>query len=391
MIAARCGHGVVRGIMGVMVRSSAGSARRPLKQLLTVLSVGLLLVAPVPAQATDRYISPAGSDANACTQSAPCRTWMRADNLLTQPGDTLYARSGTYTGQAGAWEGASGTSSAPVTFRNYPGETPVFEGGGYESSFMTVADGRDYTVIEGLTVQNYKGTAGIWIGYSGWGSDYAVGNVIRAMAFRNMGDDVSLEHAIYLSYGNQDVTIEDNRIFNTSGAAIHAWHGPGVARARVRNNLIVGANWGILFADGARDVQVYSNTILNVTEECIRAYPSGEGESGDLGNYSPVARNNINVNCQGIAVQGAIDPTITHNHFHHAPLSGTSATTGDPLFVNGDDYRLRVGSPAECCGMTAVDALEDLDSDAPGLPGSVVTWSTALAAARTLLTPSGRV
>lgn len=312
------------------------------------VTVGGVLLAPQGAFAADRYISPRGVDANPCTLALPCRSWTRADDLIDRPGDTLYARGGVYTGQAGVWDGVSGTAAQPVTFRNYPGETPVFDGQGIDESFLDLEGGPDHTVVQGLTVRNYKGTAGIWIGYAGQGTDYAVGNVIRGMTFRDIGDDPWLEHAIYPSYGNRDLTIEDNRILNTSGAAIHGWHGPGVQHGVVRRNLIVGATWGVIFGDGARNVLIENNTVVDVDWECIRIEESGEGETGDEGNYGSVVRRNLIVRCLGIGDEGATNPVISGNHFHMSVKKGDDSTAGDPLF--GVDYSLRPGSPAAGTG-----------------------------------------
>jgi Right handed beta helix region/Bacterial TSP3 repeat len=320
---------------------------------------------------TIRYISPSGVDAGSCMLASPCRTIAFADGLLTRGGDAIVARGGTYTGQSGiSWGGASGTATARVALRNYPGETPVFEGAGTSSPFARVL-AADHTIFEGLTVQNYKGISGLWLGYSGSGSNWASFDVIRNMTFRNSGNDSSHEHAIYLSYGIQDVVVENNRVFNTSGAGIHGYHGPGVQRGEIRNNIIIGANYGIIMRDGPRDVHIYNNVVGGIAaggQECIGIRSGGQGEAGDLGNYNSVVSNNILFNClggQGISSAGATNATISHNLVFNTPrgTSGTSAIMADPLFVNpaGENYRLQSGSPAVDSGLAIGAPVFDAD------------------------------
>ena len=70
--------------------------------------------------------------------SSPWLTIAYASARL-RPGDTLYARGGTYTGQGDyCWKSPSGTSTAPITFKAYPGETPVFDGGMTIGSFIVL-------------------------------------------------------------------------------------------------------------------------------------------------------------------------------------------------------------------------------------------------------------
>ena len=130
----------------------------------------------------------------------------------------------------------------------------------------------------------------------------------------------------------------------------------------MRNNLIVNANWGMLFSDGARDIHVYNNTVVGAQMECIRLLAgSGEGETGDVGSYHPVAVNNIVVNCgTGISTDGAVNPVVSHNLFFNAGMAGTNALNADPLFVNEaqGDYRLQPDSPAVNSG-TEVNAPRD--------------------------------
>jgi hypothetical protein len=84
------------------------------------------------------YVSPTGSDSNAGTIGAPFLTVQQGQSVAV-PGDLIYIRGGTYTipsTQIAFDDGLyscvtylnkSGTASAPIEYRAYPGEVPVFD------------------------------------------------------------------------------------------------------------------------------------------------------------------------------------------------------------------------------------------------------------------------
>ncbi|MEK6746390.1 MAG: right-handed parallel beta-helix repeat-containing protein [Pseudomonadota bacterium] len=106
--------------------------RYKLPRLIAIFCLGISLSVAATANAADYYMSPSGSDSNPGTIAAP---WKSLDRLqeaqkILKPGDTVYFRGGDYmTGYASnrayySWS-AKGTSSSPVTYKNYQGETPV--------------------------------------------------------------------------------------------------------------------------------------------------------------------------------------------------------------------------------------------------------------------------
>jgi hypothetical protein len=78
--------------------------------------------------AATRFVSPSGADSNSGTSSAPWRTISKALSSA-QPGDTVLFRGGTYGARGARFSASkSGAPSSPITFRSYPGETPVLLG-----------------------------------------------------------------------------------------------------------------------------------------------------------------------------------------------------------------------------------------------------------------------
>jgi hypothetical protein len=70
------------------------------------------------------FVAPAGSDGNACTQTAPCQSFQRAYRVA-QPGQTVQVAGGTYSRQTISYDATKSQASSRVTFQAAPGATPV--------------------------------------------------------------------------------------------------------------------------------------------------------------------------------------------------------------------------------------------------------------------------
>ncbi len=87
------------------------------------------------------YVSPTGNDANSGTSlSSPFLTLQHAADL-TNPGDIVYAMSGTYTTSSTyvLWITRSGTPNAWITYQAYPGQHPVIQVGNNTWSWAGIA------------------------------------------------------------------------------------------------------------------------------------------------------------------------------------------------------------------------------------------------------------
>lgn len=163
------------------------------------------------ALAADYYVATDGADTNAGTESKPFKTVRKATEAATAPGDTVYIRGGVY---GNGWDShlspqASGTASAPITFRAYPGELPILDGSdltedgsGFEPTDVAV----EYIRVEGLVARNWPDS-----GFSnGWNHPssniefvncIADNNGVNGIAF-NKAASVHIEHSITLHNGN---------------------------------------------------------------------------------------------------------------------------------------------------------------------------------------------
>jgi Right handed beta helix region len=317
------------------------------------------------------YIAPAGSDSAPCSLASPCKTIAHASPLL-HPGDTLYARGGTYTGQAGiTWAAPTGTSSAPITFSNFPGETPVFDGQGVVSNFMNIVQ-VSYTTFTGLTIEHYHGCcAALWLGFSGSGTVYATHDTLANNTITDIGDPVrypATSHGIYVSYGTEYIALYGNTITRTSGNGISVYrHGSQYVNDHIviYNNVIDQqdwGNWGIVLRDSAYD-EVYNNTVIN-------AIPYNTQGGADI-DYSGSTNVTFRDNIVSLPLEGS-GATCDHNMFIHDVNGGTTlpncgasnvaAASGG--FANAGDFHLTASSPAIGAGVAVPYATTDKDGNA---------------------------
>src|ERR1044071_5917682 len=64
-----------------------------------LVAAALLLVPTASANAATRYVTTSGSDSNACTQTAPCKSFNAAYGKAVA-GDVVEVAAGTYGGQS---------------------------------------------------------------------------------------------------------------------------------------------------------------------------------------------------------------------------------------------------------------------------------------------------
>jgi len=114
------------------------------------------------AQAIDVYVAPNGSDSNSGTASAPLQTLLGARNkvrtLAKNQQIRVFFRAGTYqfSQTVGFGSSDSGTSTNPVVYQSYPGETAFFDGGRVlDTSGFTKVTGS----LEGRLATAAKGNA----------------------------------------------------------------------------------------------------------------------------------------------------------------------------------------------------------------------------------------
>jgi hypothetical protein len=109
----------------------------------------------VPVSSLTYYVSGTGSDSNdGLTEATAFRTLQHAE-LLTQPGDTVYAMNGTYTNNICTTCDVldiynPGTATNWIKYKAYPGQTPVVSFNGWEGIYIEST--ASYIEVSGFTV-----------------------------------------------------------------------------------------------------------------------------------------------------------------------------------------------------------------------------------------------
>jgi hypothetical protein len=233
-------------------------------------------------------MSPTGSDSSSGLTAATAFKSLRSRTgaLALQPGDTVLVRGGTYRDPAGAGSSwvptVSGTASAPITIKAYPGETPVFDGGlVVPQSFVLIGNG--YLTFDGLSFTRYvpRGN-GMFIVHAA--------NHVRLLNLRmygNPGANYWQDHYVYISSGSADILLDGSNLDGATGAAVQIGGGNGVASSGVviQNSRLANSGWGVISTqalgavfkndvfDGnavAFHVSAVSTTTTTITNNTIR-------------------------------------------------------------------------------------------------------------------------
>ncbi len=351
-----------------------------------VVGAALLLAGQtLPAMAANYYMAPTGSDSAAGTLEKPWKSYKRAQTAL-KPGDTLFARGGLYkkAGEYHDWK-VSGTATAPITFRNYPGETPVFDGGmtaanpnGGEGYFLMFI-GHSYVTVQGLKIQHYNDEWGNGAVQFEEGAHHII--VIGNYFFEN-GYSNELDHHIYIERGKpHDITIEGNTFDTSPGGGIHLYHSPNGENIYIYNNYFTNCYYGIVMADLATNLYIYNNTFYNNRDVNISI-----DDHGSVGVKNIQIMNNISYNSNGApglkvgsrdAAQVSEDYNLWYStdgrpiswqgdrysvaEFHAATLHATHSIEADPMFVSSGKHQIALTSPAIDRGLTIAGVETDLE------------------------------
>ncbi len=327
-----------------------------LRHLIPMLVLGVLLSAPATSSAwrgrtpTCTYVaSPAGSDANPGTVSAPFQTAQKLADSLSA-GETGCLEAGTYYEDLKI--SAAGTASAPVTLTSYPGQVATITGR------LWVAQGADYVTVTALRLNgtnsenlpsptinaNYDSFTYDDVTNDHTGICFLLGGVIDGAArgtrlahdrIHGCGElpSTNHDHGIYLAYA-YDTRIEWNLIYDNVDRGIQFY--PNAQGTIVDHNIIDGNGEGVIFSgdngDASSNNEVYDNIISNavIRYDIESFWPQG----------NPVGTgNSVFDNC----VWGGNEGTI-------GAFGGFTAwqnTDADPQYLDaaGHDYRLAQTSP----------------------------------------------
>ena len=351
--------------------------------------LGWLLPTPLaPSTGQAFYVATNGLDSNSGSLSAPWRTVQHALSTLS-PGQIAYVRSGTYS--QNLLMTRSGTLTAPITIRNYPGEQAILHpGGGANCNDALQLYDVSYVRVAGFTIEGANGCDNNTNVYVAGNSRHVEvsGNEIRN------GHD----HGLFADPGTLDVQVLANRVHDNgtigSGNKDHALYMEGGPHL-IANNLIYDHPFGhaVQIYPKAKGTIITNNTIVSTSYTSgyraagVIVGGDGLGQTADL----IVIVNNIvawnNYGLYGYYEQGGrgpqgignvgVDNLVYENAYGHLVNDrpyiinfSLGNLVADPLFVNreGYDFHLQLASPARGLALLGLTPPTNFDGDLRTIP-----------------------
>ena len=251
------------------------------------------------------YVSLSGSDANPCTEAAPCRNMSRAFGLASN-GTTIFVRGGTY---AELWYLANRSFSAtnPLTIRNYPGEVVNLVGTSQENNnaitLQQVGGIRvrgDHTSGGAFKVQYPRGAGvkidrcqdcevdGLYLANNGRSGLYVGGNIVSGQSGPTSSRNVQVWNNEFANNGGfcgadkdwcpggyQDPYKHDHAIYYGGGNTYGTGTPNGTQGGVIANNVIHNQDYGyaMRIGDAATDLIITNNTVANIHNRGIAIDP----------------------------------------------------------------------------------------------------------------------
>jgi parallel beta-helix repeat protein len=369
----------------------------------------LSLVCVGAADAATRYtdhrcgnISTYNPATRACTGgSATSRTTIAGGRALTQPGDTLIVRGGTYNeALLGGWIGGTSWSN-PVTIRAASGETVIMRPSSSASgSYVLRFHGGNarYIELRGIrfdadllnshtiriectdsantaTCAHHIRLRDCEIANAGNGQGIIISRnnpsnqIINCDIHHNGVTGGTLQHGLYVSSANN--LIERNRIHHNAAHGIqfysartnavndnilrsNAIYSNGTSGVTMSHGARGSAHHNVIWGNGRLGLQVnYGGTMMRVYNNVIY----GNGAAGLVFNSGSnnIGRNNIIWGNDGAELVNNVGAAVSHN-LCQTSAGGCSIVGRDPLFVNpgAGNFRLRSGSPAIDAGTATI-------------------------------------
>lgn len=317
--------------------------------MLLQVTIIFLLATASNAFCADYYVSPSGSDSAPGSLGQPWKTISKAASTLVA-GDTVYIRSGTYNEQLSPV--SSGSSSSPITYTTYQGETVVIDGqNGLSSNYTGLINLYNvaYIVIDGLHITNagpYDNNCGILIDYSNnitirnnlitnsvssgigvWGSQYVIVHNNEVNNACNDGEQECITIA-----GTTDFTVSQNHVHH-NGPGTNGGEGidakDGAARGVIVDNHIHDLTRLGIYVDAwdkhTYDIEIARNRVYNCDNDGITL---ASEQGGLLENIRLINNLVYNNRYSGVA--------ITPNGDVSSPPMKTLSVINNTLYSNGD-------------------------------------------------------
>jgi Right handed beta helix region len=320
---------------------------------------GAFAAAAAPAQASEIWVAPSGSDAAPGTTTRPLKTIDRALESA-RAGDRVLVRNGTYPEMVEA--GPRGTADAPIVLQPAAGEHAVvsggfklidarwvrvqdmtFDGTGNPDGWGTSIWSSQHVELSGNEITGYQEAQGVLI------KDRSAHVRLTANRIHHLGVRHRFEHGIYCESARQ-LVIAENVIHDIPhGYGIHLFGDCDGTRI-VRNTIARNGLSGIIIA-GNDERGTADNTLVARNVIAHHTVPAWSEYGFAVTEYQPgrgnVVRNNVffgnvadeDMDCEACAARGNVER--------------------DPGFADAanGDFRLRADGAARARRSGAVAAL----------------------------------
>jgi parallel beta-helix repeat protein len=199
--------------------------------------------------ATNYYVSPNGNDDNSgLTIGTSFRTIERATYAVA-PGDTVLIRNGIYSKNSPqsliAFLTISGTAGNPITFKNYPGETPVLQMNSNNWAGFSV-NGCDYITIDGITIIGNNDNVTL---------QYAQEQQLNTGNTATSGSGIAINDQYQNSTNkSHHVIVKNCKISKCGGGGIYTYNADYIT---IENNIVSECGWYAPFANSG--ISMYQN------------------------------------------------------------------------------------------------------------------------------------
>ena len=196
----------------------------------------------VPLPPTTYYVSGMGDDNNnGLSTTTAFRTLQMAANLVN-PGDVVFAMNGIYSNQLPGydvlWIARSGTASAYIEFKNYPGHSPKIKFTGWQG--IKFNDGAAYIKVSGFEVE-------------GNNANVTLANALNqpGSCANPTGASVPIYNGNGIASDGRDAVLKPHHLV-VSNNVVHDCGGGGISMIQsdyitVENNVIYNNSWYTIY------------------------------------------------------------------------------------------------------------------------------------------------
>ncbi|MFC4776647.1 choice-of-anchor Q domain-containing protein [Paenibacillus sp. GCM10023252] len=207
-----------------------------------------------------------GSDSTGDGTEAKPYSSIRRASIVTEPGDTVYVKNGTYyetSGQAVVEIKRSGTPGYPITYKAYPGHNPVLRT--QNAWNHIIINGASHIIIEGLEIYGYNQTitqAEAQARKDHFLANRAGGTVNWTYMAQTNTNGISIKNDTTTNSYPHHIIIRNNKVHDVPGGGIYTDRADYIT---IENNTVYNNAWWSIYANSGISIFHPYDTDNNTT------------------------------------------------------------------------------------------------------------------------------